>query len=277
MTERFTRRRFLKTSSLAAAACVVPGAGERLAGAAETPYGPFKMGIQSYSLRGYDVDAALEWTRKLGLHYWEAYPRHLPETDDDAQLSGYRSKLGAAGVTLMAYGVVRFGADTTANRALFQFAKKAGIATLSADPEPGAFDQLDRLVDEFGVNVAIHNHGPGARYDKIKDVVHAVEGRHPRIGACVDTGHFLRSQEDPVEAIHRLGKRVHGVHLKDVRGATEFTVLGKGDLDVLGVLKTLEPLGFSECLALEYEENPEDPIADIRQCLEVVREAAARL
>ena len=27
------------------------------------------------------------------------------------------------------------------------------------------------------------------------------EDRHPKIGACVDTGHYLRSDEDPVEVI----------------------------------------------------------------------------
>ena len=37
------------------------------------------------------------------------------------------------------------------------------------------------------------------------------------IGACVDTGHYIRSDEDPVEAIERFGKRTFGVHLKDVK------------------------------------------------------------
>jgi sugar phosphate isomerase/epimerase len=243
-----------------------------------SPDGPLKLGIQSYSLRGYDLDAALEWTRQLGLRYWDAYARHLPQTDDAAALALYRAKLASAGVTLLAYGVVlRFGDTEPANRELFRFARAAGIETLVAEPEPDVFDQLEKLACEFGVNVAVHNHGPGGRYDKISDVIKAVKGRHPRIGACVDTGHFLRSGEDPVEAIRRLGGRVHGVHLKDVRGASKFTVLGAGELDVPGVLKALEAIRFRQCLAVEYELKPEDPVAELRQCVAVVREAVAKL
>ena len=44
----------------------------------EGDYGPFKMGLQSYSLRGYttdgkaDLSKALAVTKDLGVHYWEA-------------------------------------------------------------------------------------------------------------------------------------------------------------------------------------------------------------
>ena len=47
-------------------------------------YSPFKMGLQSYSLRGLtrdgkaDLTKALAATKELGLHYWESYPAHVP-------------------------------------------------------------------------------------------------------------------------------------------------------------------------------------------------------
>jgi sugar phosphate isomerase/epimerase len=62
-----------------------------------------------------------------------------------------------------------------------------------------------------------------------------------------------------------------------VKGRTQFTLLGKGDLDTLGFLKALKQVGFKGCLALEYEENPEDPVADIRECLQVVQETIKRV
>ena len=132
--------------------------------------------------------------------------------------------------------------------------------------------------------IAIHNHGPGANYDKIRDVEEVVRDRHPKIGACVDTGHYLRSDEDPVDAIQRLGKRVFGVHLKDVKTLERngkrdklFTILGQGDLKVFECLKALRALNYENCLALEYEETPENPLSDIEISLKTVREAAARL
>jgi inosose dehydratase len=244
---------------------------------AEKPYGPFKMGIQSYSLRGYKLDQALEQTKGLGLHYWEAYPGHIPLTTESAQVAEIQGKLKAAGVRLLAHGVNGFGADQAANRRIFEAAKAMGIETLSADPTAQALDPLEQLVEEFGINIAIHNHGPGSRYDKLQQVVDAVKGRHKRIGACADLGHFLRSRENPVRVLEALGDRLFGVHLKDVRDATTFTVLGKGDMDLPAVLKTLRALKFKHVLALEYEENPENPIPDIQECLPAVRSALEKI
>jgi sugar phosphate isomerase/epimerase len=98
-----------------------------------------------------------------------------------------------------------------------------------------------------------------------------------RIGACADLGHFLRSKEESVKVIETLGDRVHGVHLKDVKDAKTFTILGKGDMDLPGVLRALRKINYREVLALEYEENPENPIGDIEQCLAAVRTALQTL
>ena len=273
---RFTRRELLRRSALGAGLAAVPSLLQ--AAQADAPYGPFKLGLQSYSLRGYkSLDAALEQSKALGVHYWEAYAAHVPLTTDPAQVATILGKLKAADVKLMAHGVTGFGADAAANRRVFECAKALGIRTISADPTPQSFDNLETLVDEFKINIGIHNHGPGARYDKLQQVVDAVKGRHKRIGACADLGHFLRSNENPVKVIETLGERVHGVHLKDVKGGTQFTILGQGDMDLVGVLKALRTLKYNEVLALEYEEHPEDPIADIRLCLDAVKTAVQKI
>lgn len=270
-----TRRELLRRAGATAGAALLPAAA---AAQARRPYGPFRMGIQSYSLRGFrSLDAALEQTRTLGLRYWEAFSAHVPLTTDPAQVAEIQSKFRAARVRLLAHGVNGFGADRARNRQIFEAARALGIQTISADPTPDALDQLEQLVEEFQINIAIHNHGPGSRYDKLQQVVDAVKGRHKRIGACVDTGHFLRSGENPVRAIETLGERVYGVHLKDVKGGRQFTVLGKGDLDLLGTLRALRDLKYDQVLALEYEENPQNPIPEIQECLAAVRAAVEKL
>lgn len=272
-----TRRGFLRGAATGAASLALARLGARQSAAEETAnaYGPFKMGIQSYSLRGYTLEEALSRTRQLGLAYWEAYNDHIPVTESAEQSEGYRKKLKDAGVKLMAYGVVGFGAEKERARRVFTFAKAMGIETISADPTPEALGYMDGLVEEFGINIAIHNHGPGSRYDKIAQVQAAIQGRNRRIGACVDTGHYLHSGEDPVEAIRRFGDRVYGVHLKDVTADKRFTELGKGSLKLPEALKVLKGLNYQHCLALEYEEHPRDPIAGIEECLSAVRAAVA--
>jgi len=287
-----TRRNFLATG-LATASALALGTRSTLGAVAnEKPYGPFKMGLQSYSLRGYhlngkpNVEKALALTKELGLHYWEAYPAHLPESTSAEEIARLKQITKAQGVKTIGYGVVRFTKDHDKNRGVFEFAKAMGFDYLSADPAPDSFESLDKLVEEYGVGVGIHNHGPGHRYALIDTIAEAIKDHHPKIGCCIDTGHFLRSKEDPVRAAEVFGKRIHGVHLKDVKENPEakdvkdrmhFTVLGKGDLRTAELLKVLHGLNYQECLALEYEENVMNPIEDIRNCLSAVREAVASL
>ena len=183
--------------------------------------------------------------------------------------------LAEAGVTVAAYGVVHLGQDADANRKIFEFAKSLALEYVSADPDPKAFDGIDKLVEEFGVGVGIHNHGPGHRYAKIETIRDAIKDHHQKIGCCIDTGHFLRSRIDPVDAAEAFAGRTYGVHLKDVKDATTFTVLGKGDLRTVDFLKVLARNKYPYCLAIEYEESEEDPVADIKDCLAAAAKAIA--
>ena len=278
--DHVSRRDFLQTGGALSVGLALGGS---VWGAESAdPYGGFKMGIQSYSLRGFDAKTALKHTKDLGLKYWEAYPRHVPMGTLPKHIREQKAMLQDAGVTLLAYGVLGFDANETKAREAFDFAKAMGIKALSANPkkDKATFDLLDKLVDEYEIAIAIHNHGPGAMYDKISDVEKVVKDRHPLIGACVDTGHYIRSDEDAVKAITRLGERVFGVHLKDVKTSEkdgkrrkQFTILGQGDLDVPGCLVALRKLKYEHSLSLEYEENPKNPLSDLNVCLQVVRDA----
>ncbi len=282
-----TRRTFLGTTSLLAAGAILSPRTGQGADTAD-PYGGFKVGLQSYSLREYNAETALGHTRDLGLKYWEAYPRHVPLSTVPSEVAAQKELLGKYGVTLLSYGVVPFSADETAARRMFDFAHALGLVSISANPQKNVetFDLLDKLVEEYKIPIAIHNHGPKATYDKISDVETWTRDRHPLIGACVDTGHFLRSDESPVDAIERLGKRVFGVHLKDVRSVPGeadqpakkiMTVLGEGDLDIVGCLRALRKLGYDRSLSIEYEENARMPLGDLEVCTANVRKAVEKL
>ncbi|MBM81161.1 MAG: sugar phosphate isomerase [Planctomycetaceae bacterium] len=284
MNQTVDRRTFLKTAAVAGGALAL--APESLLADKADPYAGFKMGIQSYSLRGFTVEEALKHSEKLGLNYWEAYPRHLPMSAVPKDIANHKELLKGSNIKLLAYGVLGFDENESKARAAFDFAKAMGIVSLSANPKKtkGTFDLLDKLCDEYKVAIAIHNHGPRALYDKISDVEEMVKDRHPLVGACVDTGHFLRSGEVPAEAIERLGKRVFGVHLKDVKTIDRdgkkqrlFKILGEGDLNVPACLKVLKKLKYQNVLSLEYEENPSNPLSDIEACLAHVRESAKTL
>jgi sugar phosphate isomerase/epimerase len=274
-----SRRDFLRNVTVAGAALLATGDIAQALGADKSAYAPWRMGIQSYSLRGFKAEEAMQKTKELGLTWWEAFPNHLPQTDDPKQIAQYKEMLKTYGIKVWSYGVVDFSGKEDAVKK-FEFAKAMGIKCLSAYPRETQLSMLDPLVEEYKIAIAIHNHGPGDfRYDMIDKVVKAVEGHSPFIGACIDTGHELRSHQDPVEAAKRLGARVWDIHLKDVDQNDRFTEIGKGRLDTVGLLKTLKGSGYLKrgILALEYEDHEQDPMSYIQECLTATQEAVKKV
>jgi inosose dehydratase len=276
-----SRREFLQWTAAATGAAALSPLVSLAADA--DPYGGFKVGIQSYSLRGFDGKTAMQHSQKLGLKYWESFRNHIAMDTSPEKVAAVKAMLKEHGITLLAFGVEGFNENEGAARKAFDFAKAMGVMSISADPkkDKATFDLLDKLVAEYDIAIAIHNHGPKANYDKVTDVQTWVKDRHPKIGACVDTGHYLRSDEDPVEVIEKLGKRVFGVHLKDFKGPVgqdkRPTILGEGNLRLADCLKALKKLDYKYSLSLEYEENEKNPIADIELCLKAVKEAVKKV
>lgn len=241
-----------------------------------------KLGLQLYSLRSFPVDVALQHAKELGFEQVEFYSGMLPLDASAEAIEAMKNKVAKLGLTISAHGVNRFTKDAAANRKTFEFAKALGIKNISADPDPESFDSLNELVQEFDIRIAIHNHGPRHRYNKAIDVLRAIEGRDARIGACADLGHYIRSGQKPTDVIRLLQGRLYGIHLKDfaeMKDKTEGVILGKGHLHVGEVFSALIRVGFPDdgALSLEYEENPKDPIADIRECVAVSKKALKEL
>lgn len=281
-----SRRRWMVLSAAAAAGATFFDAPRVLRAAGllrdDDPYRGWPMGVQSYSLRNFEMLDAVRHIEGMGLHFVELYQKHFPVEASDQELAERKKILADAQLAIAGHGVHPFTKDHDANRQLFEFARRAGIRTLTANPEPDSFDSLEKLVAEYNVRIAIHNHGPGALYDSIDSVVKAVHGRHPLIGACVDTGHFIRSKEDPVKAVRALKGRVFALHVKDEEKQEERSrnvIIGTGHLDVTGLFKALQEVKFPADgdLALEYEANPDNPIDDMKQCLEVARRVLAEV
>ncbi len=286
---RLSRREILVAGAAFAGSALLPRASRAAPPRLALDYGGFAMGIQSFTLRRLPLPAMLDAVQGLGLAHVELIPEtkllfyefgsHFPVSAESAEIARVREAARERGISISASGVHYVGDEADA-RGLFAFAERAGIPLLTIDPADEALDPLDRLCAEHPrVRLGIHNHGPFFRYDKIADVEAALAGRQPSFGACVDTGHFIRSGEDPALAVTRLGARVHGVHLKDFRSEGFFAegcILGEGRLDLAGLFAALRAVGFGpdDALSLEYEENPDDPLPEVEACLRAASRAA---
>lgn len=123
-----------------------------------------------------------------------------------------------AGVRLLTYYVRNFPLEETACRKLFEFGNKMGMETFMGEPKPEQLKLLDKLANEYAINIAIHNHDPSISptYWRPENVLKACEGLSKRTGACPDNGYWLRSGIDPIEAIRILKDRIITVHVHDL-------------------------------------------------------------
>jgi sugar phosphate isomerase/epimerase len=222
----------------------------------------------------------VENVASLGLDWIEAYPGQQLRPNapgvtmgpdlSDGERAAVRSMLQDAGVRLVNFGVVDLPADEAGCRRVFDFAKEMGIETIIAEPPEETLPLVDRLCQEYRIKVALHNHPKPSRYWDPKTVLRACRGRSSWIGSCGDTGHWLRSGIQPLEAIRILEGRLITFHLKDLNetGNPEAhdVVWGTGVADIPGILKALDRQKFRGVFSIEYEHNWENSLPDVRAC-----------
>ena len=164
-----------------------------------------------------------------------------------------------------------------------------------------AYDRLARLLRELageapdGVRVAFHPHT--ATWIEAPDEVDALADRLPGTGAglCLDVGHYLVGGGDPVEAIRRHGPLITHLHAKDVDPAVLarlrggeisgfggairerlFTELGNGALDLPGVVRALDAIGFEGWIMVEQDSSWLPPVEAAEVGLRALREELDR-
>jgi sugar phosphate isomerase/epimerase len=194
----------------------------------------------------------------------------------DATQAEVKKKLAAAGVKLVNYGVVGLPGDEAGCRKVFDFAKKMGIETIVSEPDEKTMDLLDKLTEEYKINVAIHNHPKGAHYWNPDIVLAAIKGHSARIGACADTGHWVRSGLDPMECLKKLQGHIISFHFKDLKDMHDVP-WGTGTSNAKAMLAEIARQGFKGVFSIEYEYNWDNSVPEIAQCVEFFNATAAEL
>lgn len=266
---------------------------EACAGAPNAEALGWRIGCQLWSFNRFSFMEGIEKTASIGLKYAEAFPgqRLSPDLPEDVKFDHNMSEehralavkhLEEKDVKVVAYGVVGIPREEEEARKIFDFAKTMGIEVVVCEPSRTVLDLVEKLADEYELKVAIHNHPKPSMYWNYEKVLEATEGRSPRLGACCDTGHWMRSNLIPLNAIKALEGRIVSFHLKDLGemgnpGAhDEIWGTGLGNLEeVLAEVKrqNIEKPIFS----IEYEHNWDNNVPDIAKCVAFFDEVAAKL
>jgi inosose dehydratase len=258
------------------------------------------------------VDRVLDDMRALGLTATEFGPDgYLPRDPGRRSLLLAEYGLAAAGgfvpVVLHEPAVDPL---TAVDRALDAFGGGQPVLVLAAGTGRDGYDTRPELdgdgwsallsnldlaaarAAERGLLATLHPH-VGTMVEKRDEVYRVLDGSG--IGLCLDTGHLLIGGTDPAELARDAAARIGHVHLKDVSAAVAdqvasgeitYTVgvagglyrpLGQGDVDVAGVVGSLEAAGYRGWYVLEQDtvlDGPPEgagPARAVRESLDYLR------
>jgi sugar phosphate isomerase/epimerase len=238
---------------------------------------PFKIGVAGYTFCRRTIDDALAIMEKADVHYLCVKDFHLPFSATDADMAAFKAKCAAHGVTPYAIGPV-YVKDAAKLREQFEFARRFGVKTIVGVPyEPtdekdtwkkrrgsrALLLEVDKLVKEFDIRYAIHNHGP-ASPEMFPDVEYGwniIKDLDPRIGFCIDVGWEYGSGKDPAATIREHADRIFDAHIKNFpKGEPNggSIPLPRGKIDLAKVFKAFADVGYDGVCSLEYEVDFED-------------------
>jgi sugar phosphate isomerase/epimerase len=298
MNVSIDRRRFLRNGGGLAAGVAAAGLWSGLPATAQqvkasTPHAEklgWQIGVQLYTYRTLPLYDALDKIAALGIRHIQPcfflkLDKERPSLQTSENLSAevrkeLKDKLAERGMFLST-----FYADVDANvdkaKKIFDFCAEMGAGTIVAhNPPAEAFDLIEKLCEEYKVNVAIHNHPwaenvkypwaeKGYKYGKPENVLAVCKGRSKRIGGCCDASHWVRFGLDPLACLKQMEGRIVGFHLQDAAEANHLdakeAILGEGKANCRELLKELKRQRYKGVMAIEYEKD--NPIPAHREAM----------
>ena len=238
-----------------------------------------KLGVASYSLSNLPVPAVIAELKEWDIHYVTLYHTHCPWEGTAEQCRAAAKKFTDAGLVVTGSGVIDLPNHEPAVAKAFANARAAGLFAMDCRPALDAFPLVEKYVKQYDMRLAIHNHGPGDKfYPSPYDAWKVIQDLDPhRIGLCIfDVGHAWRAGTDPAEAIRKCSSRLYDIHMKDslaATGAKDIPVeVGRGHMDIKGILAALIEVKYQHIVAFEYEKRG-NPVSGLEESVAYVRKA----
>ncbi|MBS1788556.1 MAG: sugar phosphate isomerase/epimerase [Acidobacteria bacterium] len=272
-----SRRNLLKTGALTAAALPLAKLEGRSAvrAAAETDrWHGLKIGVATYTFREWPIEETIKGLQRADVKYISIknVKNHVDLSHTPEERKARTKMFRDAGMIPMSVGNVSMRSGEAGIRQAFEFAKEVGVPTIVCAPSLDAIPILDKMVKEFDIKLAIHNHGPEDKgfFPSPYDVWKAVEKYDKRIGLCIDVGHTARAGVDPAEAIVKCRERLYDLHLKDISALGNRNTpieAGRGILNLTAILSALLKINYQGLAGFEYEKDGKDPLAGLTESL----------
>lgn len=224
--------------------------------------GSVKLGLQTWTCNRMTFDQVVEFAVKHGITQLQFFRGQFDPTASKEETLRKKAILDAHGLTCYTFGVSQTSLDPTENRKLFEFAKLIGAKLIVVEPRDLAeWDNLEALVKEYDIRLAIHNHGKGTVYGDPATVQGILAKRDKRIGVCLDVGWVTAAGFDAAKVFLDYGDRVYDIHFKDKKVETAAdgkevildVPVGTGAANYAGLFAEIKRTGWSGVLAIETD------------------------
>ncbi|MDR1479370.1 MAG: sugar phosphate isomerase/epimerase [Planctomycetaceae bacterium] len=246
----------------------------------------WRIGPQIYSFNRFPFDVAIKKVKETGSTSFELYSgQQLRKVENGRRvavgpgLAGddykyFQDLIAETGCKPHAMGVC------PADRAHFEFAVKLGLSVLNVEPKFDKIPEVNKLAEEYKIKVGLHNHPRPSIYWDPDIVLGQLKDSGKWVGACCDTGHWLRSGLDPLECVKKFKGRIVSFHIKDLSKKDKnfvFVPLGAGDCKIAEILREVATQEVKIPFSIEYEAEWDNNVKPITESVEFFRKTASSL
>ena len=238
-----------------------------------------ELGLQTWTCNTMTFEQVVEFAVKHRLTQIQFIAAHLNPTAPQEETLRKKAVLDARGLKAYSFGVNKTTLDKEENRKLFEFARLMGIKVIVVEPRnPAEWDNLEELVKEYDIKLAIHNHGKGTVYGDPATVQAVLAKRDKRIGVCLDIGWVTAAGFEAAKVFREYGDRVYDMHFKDKKIETTAdgktvaidTEIGRGQTNYAALFAEVRKSRWSGVMAIEtdskaFQANPNTMVAEARK------------
>ena len=219
------------------------------------------MALQAWTFNSKTVVEVIDKAKELGIQYIECFPGQKCSAEQQAGFGPgmspeatkvVKDKLAETGCHIIAFGVTGIPGDEKGIRSMFEWAQTWGIGTINTEIGKDQLALVDKLAEEYGMKVGLHNHPKPSHYWDPAFTASELQGMN-FVGACADTGHWPRSGVTPIDGLKKLEGHIASLHFKDLGEGDKDVVWGTGKWDAKGMLAELRRQGFRGTFSIEYE------------------------
>jgi sugar phosphate isomerase/epimerase len=231
-----------------------------------------KLGANSVLFGGYDMETAFRYLAMAGydgieISAIQGMSEHLV-LDRWREIAPEIKRLAQA-YNLELLAMEQPSRDAGLMEQAMQAAVEIGIPIINCGPGGKTSDDaslqqtldelgsLAQMAEKYGVTLCVKAHVGHSVYNTptTLQVMEAINSL--AFGIDMDPSHIYRANENPVEAIAAVISRVKHVHIRDCKGrqqgpgTPEMQANGRGDIDLVGYIRTLHEHGYTGPVDLE--------------------------